>query len=60
MYRMNLGKMAVSSECWLKLRIVYAVVGIFIGLSVFFAFGLHYENWNCAIWGLISGKSTFI
>ena len=49
-------KMAAPSETNIKIRFSFSVIGILIGVSIFFIFGFHYENWNTALWGLLSGK----
>ncbi|XP_033758486.1 heme transporter hrg1-A-like [Pecten maximus] len=38
-----------------KVRVVYASVGLLIGISVLFVFGYKYSNWDAALWGLTSG-----
>ncbi|XP_069109120.1 heme transporter hrg1-B-like [Argopecten irradians] len=38
-----------------KVRVVYASVGLFIGVSILCVFGFKYSNWDAAIWGLTSG-----
>ena len=50
--------MAVTppTKCWLNTRIVFAVIGILIGLSIFPVAGFEYENWDAAAFGLLSGK----
>ena len=48
--------MAAPSETNIKIRFSFSVIGILIGVSIFFIFGFHYENWNTALWGLLSGK----
>ncbi|XP_076092047.1 heme transporter hrg1-A-like [Mytilus galloprovincialis] len=44
--------------CGVKVRLVYSFTGFIIGLSVFIVFGIKYENWNAALWGLISGLAA--
>ncbi|XP_060070086.1 heme transporter hrg1-B-like [Ylistrum balloti] len=39
----------------MKVRIAYAVIGVFIGVSVLIVFGYKYSNWDAALWGLTSG-----
>ncbi|CAG2231351.1 MTMR9 [Mytilus edulis] len=46
--------------CGVKVRLVYSFTGFIIGLSVFIVFGIKYENWNAALWGLISGASVLV
>ncbi|OWF39587.1 heme transporter hrg1-A-like [Mizuhopecten yessoensis] len=38
-----------------KVRIIYASVGVLIGISIFIVFGFNYHNWDAATWGLTSG-----
>lgn len=45
---------------WMRLRIGVAAVGVIVGLSVFTVFGVHYNNWNAAGWGLMSGVIALI
>ncbi|XP_046553117.1 heme transporter hrg1-B-like [Haliotis rubra] len=47
--------MAAPSECGIKARFSFSIIGILIGVSIFLTFGLHYKNWNVALWGLLSG-----
>ncbi|XP_048730892.1 heme transporter hrg1-B-like isoform X2 [Ostrea edulis] len=46
------------SPCWLRARISFAVIGLFVGVSVLFVFGVNYHNWNVALWGLLSGLAA--
>lgn len=46
------------SSCLMKVRITFAVIGILVGVSVLAVFGAKYHNWNVAVWGLMSGKSS--
>ncbi|XP_062590580.1 heme transporter hrg1-A-like [Saccostrea cucullata] len=43
------------SPFWIKARITFAVIGLLVGLSVLFVFGVNFHNWNVALWGLLSG-----
>ncbi|XP_061178636.1 heme transporter hrg1-B-like isoform X2 [Saccostrea echinata] len=43
------------SPCWMKARITFAVIGLLVGVSVLFVFGVNFHNWNVALWGLLSG-----
>ncbi|ELU15929.1 hypothetical protein CAPTEDRAFT_194611 [Capitella teleta] len=47
--------MSPPSPCNLKLRMVFAVIGFFVGVSVFLSFGFIYKNWDTACFGLVSG-----
>ncbi|KAK3104769.1 hypothetical protein FSP39_009773 [Pinctada imbricata] len=44
----------------MRLRVAYSVMGILIGLSVLLVFGLRLNNWNAALWGLMSGCTAAI
>jgi len=39
----------------IKIKFPYACLGAFIGFSVALMFGFHYQNYETALWGLISG-----
>ena len=43
------------SERNILIRIIFAVIGVLVGVSIFLCFGIAFSNWNCALWGLISG-----
>ena len=45
-------------KIFMILRVVFAVIGIVVGVSAFFTFGLTFKNWHCAGWGLASGASN--
>jgi len=47
--------MEPPSKCFMRLRLTFAIIGAVCGVMIFFTFGIQYHNWNCAIWGLISG-----
>jgi hypothetical protein len=47
--------MASPTEFHLRLRLIFAVIGILVGVSIFIVFGAEYRNWNVALWGLMSG-----
>lgn len=42
-----------------KVRLGYGIFGMLVGLSVFFVFGIVYDNWSAAGWGLMSSKFFF-
>ncbi|KAK6180874.1 hypothetical protein SNE40_008849 [Patella caerulea] len=52
--------MALPSECSVTSRVVFSVVGLLVGLSVFVTFGFKYDNWNTSLWGLLSGLAASI
>lgn len=39
----------------MKFRIAFAIIGIFVGLSIALCFGIVYQNIDTAVWGLMSG-----
>ena len=47
------------SSCLLNTRITFAVIGLVLGVSIFFCFGFAYDNWDTAAFGLVSGKLHF-
>jgi len=52
--------MALSARCKLNIRITLAVIGVSIGSMIFVSFGLMFENWDAAVWGLASAVFAFI
>ncbi len=44
------------SGCMMRIRIIFAVIGVLIGISIFPTFGIVYKNWDTAVWGLMSGN----
>nr|KAG5710550.1 hypothetical protein BaRGS_013196 [Batillaria attramentaria] len=36
-------------------RMGFAVIGILVGFCILVVFGVNYQNWNVALWGLVSG-----
>lgn len=50
--------MASLSRFVMNLRIFFSIVGILSGLSAVFVFGIKFNNWNAALWGLLSGLSV--
>ena len=50
----DLLKMALST-CRMRVRVIFAVIGLSVGISIFFCFGIVYYNWDTAAWGLLSG-----
>lgn len=44
-----------KSRFFLIFSMVYAMIGVIIGVSVFFTFGIKFKNWHAAVWGLLSG-----
>lgn len=46
------------STCAMRTRIIIAIIGVFVGLSVFLCFGIGYYNWDTASWGLLSGECS--
>lgn len=46
--------MASLSRFVMNLRIFFSIVGILSGLSAVFVFGIKFNNWNAALWGLLS------
>ncbi|KAL5010630.1 hypothetical protein ScPMuIL_012935 [Solemya velum] len=45
---------STPSQCSIRARIIFSIIGIVAGLSVFIVFAAHYRNWNTSLWGLIS------
>jgi len=39
----------------MKFRIAFAIIGVFVGLSIAICFGFVYKNIDTACWGLMSG-----
>ncbi|XP_041371623.1 heme transporter HRG1-like [Gigantopelta aegis] len=52
--------MAAPTDRNIKIRFAFSVIGILVGASIFFVFGLHYENWNTALWGLLSALGAAV
>ena len=43
-----------------KCEIAFSIVGMLVGISVFFCFGIVFSNWDCAAWGLVSGTGNWL
>ncbi|XP_059143052.1 heme transporter hrg1-A-like [Physella acuta] len=43
-----------------RLRLIFSVIGVFVGVSVGCVFAAHYKNYHVALWGLLSGLSAAI
>ncbi|ESN90702.1 hypothetical protein HELRODRAFT_189956 [Helobdella robusta] len=43
-----------QNKCFLKLKIVYSVLGILTGISVAVVFGVQYANYHVSAWGLVT------
>ncbi|XP_045210082.2 heme transporter hrg1-A-like [Mercenaria mercenaria] len=52
--------MAAPGERKYLLCLFFSVLGITIGVSVFFVFGFHYKNWNASLWGLSSALPALV
>ncbi|XP_064614273.1 heme transporter hrg1-A-like [Liolophura sinensis] len=52
--------MAAPTTGWFRCRIIFAIIGVIVGLSVFIVFATKFYNWNTALWGLLSGVGALI
>ncbi|KAL3836190.1 hypothetical protein ACJMK2_021632 [Sinanodonta woodiana] len=50
--------MSLPTDRQVTIRIVFSVIGIFIGVSVAIVFAANYHNWNVSVWGLLSGLAA--